>query len=455
LVFALVHWDGHERAFRHLPRFTRHGVAKLIHGLVNTNRQNHLLYGNSSLCPICQLEDETLPHVFTCSHPNAVANRQKRLDELYKDLETSGTPTKLIQAIQHGFSSWHADPTSNTTRALTAGSLYGPDTVLTTAFYEQVRHIGWYHMCLGRVSKKWALAAQHYDATQFRDGGQYWTSLLITALWCYSKMLWRFCNEVIHGSTIEEQTTLQLGALWDNIISLYHEYSENPNMILARHRSLFTSRSLEDRLNGSYDTMSAWVRSVKEAIAVLQYQEVAHRAASRVFFPSHVAAPDMEESDSTYSEQSISSDFTLSLDPTLPTVATTNTMSSTPSSHLGSSQSHFESNAEDYCSVLTGDSPAESTWSSLPKVDFPTHLTFTSDDEGCCSIAEPWEFSPFAIATRSRDVEESSVASRNGCINMGVAVNSDTSSEDVEQSSVASSLSSASSVSTSSGWIDT
>ncbi len=245
-------------------------------------------------------------------------------------------------------------------------------------------------------------------------------------------------------------------------------------MILACHRSLFTSRPIEDRINGSYDTMAAWVRSVEEAIMVLQHQEVAHRAASRVFFPSHVEAHDTEESDSTFSAQSISSDSTLSFDPTLHTVATTNTKSSIPSSHLGSSQPHFDSDAEDYCSVLTADSPAESlcsdnsngsgdektddvwhTWSTLPNVDIPTHLTFTSDDESCCSIAEPWEFSPFAIATRSRDVEESSVASRNGCINMGVAVNSDTSSEDVEQSSVASSLSSASSVSTSSGWIDT
>jgi hypothetical protein len=83
-------------------------------------------------------------------------------------------------------------------------------------------------MCLGRVSKKWALAAQHYDVTQYRDGGLYWTSLLTTALWRYSKILWRFHNEVVHGSAIEEQTTLQLRALRDKIVSYYHDYSENP-----------------------------------------------------------------------------------------------------------------------------------------------------------------------------------------------------------------------------------
>jgi hypothetical protein len=87
---------------------------------------------------------------------------------------------------------------------------------------------------------------------------------------------------------------------------------------------------------------------------------MAHRAASRVLFPSRVGAPDTEESDSTYSAQSISSNSTFSFDPTLPTVATTNTKPSLPSSHLGSSQPSFDSDAEDYCSVLTADSPAES-----------------------------------------------------------------------------------------------
>jgi hypothetical protein len=86
---------------------------------------------------------------------------------------------------------------------------------------------------------------------------------------------------------------------------------------------------------------------------------MAHRAASRVLFPSRVGAPDTEESDSTYSAQSISSNSTFSFDPTLPTVATTNTKPSLPSSHLGSSQPSFDSDAEDYCSVLTADSPAD------------------------------------------------------------------------------------------------
>jgi len=75
-----------------------------------------------------------------------------------------------------------------------------------------------------------------------------------------------------------------------------------------------------------------------------------------------------------------------------------------------------------------------------------------------------WFLSPLAGATGSSDVEESSAASLNNCITMGVDVSSDTSSEDVEQSSVASlpssvcivdSHSASSYVSSSSGLTDT
>ncbi len=98
-TFDLVHWDGHERAFRRLPRFSRHGMAKLLHGLVNTNRQNSLFYDTSKLCPICHEEEEILQHVFTCPHHNAAKHRQDRLEELFTDLNKAGTPIPIVQAI--------------------------------------------------------------------------------------------------------------------------------------------------------------------------------------------------------------------------------------------------------------------------------------------------------------------------------------------------------------------
>ncbi len=70
------------------------------------------------------------------------------------DLDKAGTPFPVVQTLRHGFTAWLQSPTSTDIHSLTAGSLRGPDAVLTTAFHEQVKHIGWYHLCLGRVSKK-------------------------------------------------------------------------------------------------------------------------------------------------------------------------------------------------------------------------------------------------------------------------------------------------------------
>jgi ribonuclease HI len=127
-VFDLIHWDAHERAFKGLPRFSQHSQAKLLHGLVNTNRQNHKLFGSTNLCPICQAQEETLQHVFTCPHPDAHTHRQKQLDAPYTTLEQVQTPAPVIDTISYGFDSWLQDPNAHV-RAPTAASLRAPDAV--------------------------------------------------------------------------------------------------------------------------------------------------------------------------------------------------------------------------------------------------------------------------------------------------------------------------------------
>jgi ribonuclease HI len=182
-IFESIHWDAHERALRRLPRFCQHTAAKLCHGLVNTNRQNHLYYHQSPMFPICFQEEETMTHVFTCSHPSAASHRQTRLKELYNDLNNASTPIPVVTAVCHRFTVWDSDPTSTNARALTAGSLQGADAVLTSAFREQFSSIGCYHLCLGRISKKWALAVQHYAPTKTHsDDKLHWASIFVAAL---------------------------------------------------------------------------------------------------------------------------------------------------------------------------------------------------------------------------------------------------------------------------------
>jgi hypothetical protein len=242
-----------------LHHYCRHSTAKLLHGLVNTNRQNFLYYQQSPLCPICQQVEETLQHVFTCSHHDAVNNRQASLDDLERTLHSIDTPQTIIAAITYGFENWCRAPSSQHIRALTAGSLRGPDAVLTSAFHEQVREIGWYHFCLGRISNKWSSAHHQFSNHTSNSTSQQWSSLLITALWRYSRALWNFRNTVVHGVTIKEQVRRRISTLHLQIEQHYAAYIADNSYVLPRHHPLFNTRTVEECKNAPYESMAAWL----------------------------------------------------------------------------------------------------------------------------------------------------------------------------------------------------
>jgi hypothetical protein len=127
--------------------------------------------------------------------------------------------------------------------------------------------------------------------------------------------------------------TRQLDALRHRINNFFHASTDHPDMVLPRHRFLFTSRTLEDRLLSSYDIMATWLRLVDEAIQVLHHHTTSLREAAQRFFPQpHEADSD---SDSTYTFVSSDTDAVLSLAPTVTTEASTN--SSSPSTTGSSS----------------------------------------------------------------------------------------------------------------------
>jgi len=98
--------------------------------------------------------------------------------------------------------------------------------------------------------------------------------------------------------------TRQLDALRHRINNFFHASTDHPDMVLPRHRFLFTSRTLEDRLLSSYDIMATWLRLVDEAIQVLHHHTTSLQEAAQRFFPQ----PDEADSDSDSTYTFISSD---------------------------------------------------------------------------------------------------------------------------------------------------
>ncbi len=161
-TFQLADWDAHERAFWRILRFTRHYTSKMIHSLLNTNRQNRIYYGKFDQCPFCQTSEETMEHIFLCQHATAAQTRRHQLQVLLDTLAGANTPKLIVDTIRRGFTSWEAAPL-HPVRATTAESLCGPDAVLTSAFHEQFHHLGWFHFCLGQVSNGWQPPGNTYQ----------------------------------------------------------------------------------------------------------------------------------------------------------------------------------------------------------------------------------------------------------------------------------------------------
>jgi hypothetical protein len=159
--FQKVHCVAHGKAFQQLTRHQQIFTAKLIHNLANTNKQNYLYYKTSSLCPGCQTTEETFEHVLLCPLPQTIQYRQLILEHLHIQLRKIQTPLPVIEAIMKGFKDWEEKP-SGRSRAPTYGSLLGPDILLTSVYYEQFYQLGWFQLCLGRISHKWSQAVAAY-----------------------------------------------------------------------------------------------------------------------------------------------------------------------------------------------------------------------------------------------------------------------------------------------------
>ena len=72
-IFNSIDWNAHEQAFKWKSRQRTCHLAKIRHGLVNTNKQNNLYHGLSPLCLVCHTKVETFQHILTCRDTRAIA----------------------------------------------------------------------------------------------------------------------------------------------------------------------------------------------------------------------------------------------------------------------------------------------------------------------------------------------------------------------------------------------
>jgi hypothetical protein len=231
-----------------------------------------------------------MSHLFTCPSEAASHHRSDSLAKLKKVLESLRTPLAIVTSIIHGLSAWADSQVkpSLTVHAPSRGSVRPADIILTQAFTEQTNELGWEQFLRGRISTRWGAAYTAYTTggRQQQANDLNWATKLILAVWDYAISIWRHRNEEVHGASIEESKHKKLIELRSLVEEEYQLYHEDPFIVSASHNSLFLKKSMEDRLKMGCDSLTAWLRSVREAKT---YQKVflasLQKESKRFFIP--------------------------------------------------------------------------------------------------------------------------------------------------------------------------
>jgi 5-methylcytosine-specific restriction endonuclease McrA len=97
-TFNRVDWETYKRALQEFPRSHRISLIKLTHKLWNTNLQDMWYYGESGLCPICNVDTEMIDHIFQCQAPYAVDIRTKAY-KLFQENMAKSIPKEMLTTI--------------------------------------------------------------------------------------------------------------------------------------------------------------------------------------------------------------------------------------------------------------------------------------------------------------------------------------------------------------------
>lgn len=185
-----------------------------------------------------------------------------------------------------------------------------------SAYYEQFHTLTWYQLCLGRISLKWSWAVSSYHASLIPNfDGLHWASTFISIVWNFTRQLWQHRNQIVHRLTVDDIVSTQMRLLHNKVKTHYNEYHRSPSCVLPRHEHLFTQRSLNQRLQLSYDSIKCWLRSVDEARNILEFQQChLQETAATVFRLFRPSAPiNDSDTESSYIPSSTQSTTSFSL----------------------------------------------------------------------------------------------------------------------------------------------
>ena len=193
-----IDWYNFRRATTSIKRSQLTFLAKLIHNQLPTQYRNfRWKQTTSSICPLCKQQKEDITHLFQCTHPSIISNRNSALSTLKDTLNTLHTDPLLLRhvlRVLHQFiNNYQITPIPETNEDLRP---------LSRAFRSQ-ELLGFSYFMRGFISHQFiAIQQSHYDALRLQTStGDNWSKNFIIALISFSQNIWKYRCELIAKST--------------------------------------------------------------------------------------------------------------------------------------------------------------------------------------------------------------------------------------------------------------
>jgi hypothetical protein len=146
-------------------------------------------------------------------------------------------------------------------------------------------------MLRGRISIKWNSAYRCLmgGKRQVAVSTEPWAKSLVRGLWDYATSLWKYRNGVVHGQTKWDGKKKEFEQLHKSVQAEYAAYAQDKFLISPQFSSLFTKKTLQERLKMDRDSLSCWLRSVAAAKV---HQEAFRKSLGNItsFFKRHQKA---------------------------------------------------------------------------------------------------------------------------------------------------------------------
>jgi hypothetical protein len=212
----------------------------------------------SSKCPRCKTDDESIDHVIRCSAAACQTWRSALLTHLRLICTTTlHSRLALVDVLLAGLSSWFQ-------HELLDHMNYPPS--LHKLIQDQ-NSIGWNQLFRGRMVKEWARLQQQSLSDNGCQkptlSGRSWVATVVTTLWTRFFELWAERNTLVHGASINDVTAVQKSKLLAELQDLHSRrdsfhHSDLPFLIAPSDAD---TQKLVDFVDTNYvSTIRTWLR---------------------------------------------------------------------------------------------------------------------------------------------------------------------------------------------------